>query len=318
MTERGPYAETGGSSSRRHTLGLMLGMGAWRWLPGVLAAADGAPVRFSISESLVTDVNLNDARAAMLVWIKQISASWELAIEFSPKIFDTAEEILRRARSGLVDAVGVNILEYRQIADVLDSSQIIVEAGAGGLDQYLLLAKQNSGIQHLGDLQGRQVTLLKVPKMCIAPAWLSTLLAAGHFGESEQFFGSVTAYTKVSRVVLPVFFGGIDACVTSKQGFDTMCELNPQVAKELRIVASSPPLVVNFDVCHKNFHDARREKFMKAQAGLRNSVAGRQIATLFQFDELVIRDVSCLAPALSILDAAERGRSSPGAGSQKK
>ena len=62
--------------------------------------------------------------------------------------------------------------------------------------------------------------------------WLSTILEEGHCGSSDQFFGSVTTDTKVSRVVLPVFLGQADACLTSKAGFDTMCELNPQVAKD--------------------------------------------------------------------------------------
>ena len=76
-------------SSRRRVLALMLG--ACRWLPGALPrasigatppASSGAPdgtapgsankpaVRLAISESLVSGVNLNDARAAMLIWLR--------------------------------------------------------------------------------------------------------------------------------------------------------------------------------------------------------------------------------------------------------
>ena len=40
----------------------------------------------------------------------------------------------------------------------------------------------------------------------------------------------------------------------------------------------------------------------------------RHAAMHFQFDELTIRDASCLAPALSVLDAADRARIRPGTG----
>jgi ABC-type phosphate/phosphonate transport system substrate-binding protein len=303
-------------TSRRHALALMLG--AWRCLPRALAAADAsAPIRLAISESMVADVNLNDARAAMAIWLKRIMVDLNLVIEFNPKVFDTTEEVLRRARSGQLDAVALNVVEYRQIADVLDSSQVIAETGAAGVGQYILLVKRNSGIQHLGDLRGRRLCTLKAPKMCVASAWLSTILDEEHLGQSEQFFGSVIADAKASRVVLPVFFGQADACLTSKRGFDTMCEMNPQVGKDLTAIASSPAMVLCFHAFRKNFRGIRREKFSGVFFNLRTSAAGRQLATLFQFDDLTVRDGSCLASALSVLDAAERVRNRQGAGSRK-
>jgi phosphonate transport system substrate-binding protein len=312
-----PVGETrSATSSRRHALALMLG--AWGWLPRALAAADpGAPVRIAISESTVADVNLDDARASMLIWIKRVMLDWNVTIELDPKVFDTTEEILRRARRGQVDSVAVNLLEYRQIADVLDSTQIVIEAGDSGPDLYILAAKRDSGIQHLSDLRGRRLCTWKAPRMCLAPAWLTAILDEGHFGPSEQFFDSATTETKPARVVLPVFFGQADACITSKRSFDTMCELNPQVAKDLTAIASSPVMVPLFYCFHKNYHSANRERFVKALTGLRASAAGRQIATLFQCDGLTTADASCLADGLGILDAAERARNRRGAGGRK-
>jgi phosphonate transport system substrate-binding protein len=302
--------------SRRQTLALMLGAGPW--LRSARAAADtGAPIRLAISDSLVADVNLNDARAAMLIWIKRMTSEMNLAVEINPRVFDTAEEILRRVRSGQLDAVALNVIEYRQIADVLDPGEIIAEADATGLEQYILLARRNSGIQHLSDLRGRRLCMLKAPKMCVAGAWLTAILAEGHFGPSEQFFGAMTADSKASRVVLPVFFGQTDACLTTKRSFDTMCELNPQVGKELTVIASSPVMEVTFYIFHKNDHGVSRERFAKAYADLPNSVAGRQLATLFQFDRLVVKDIACLAPALAVLEAVDRARGRRGAGGRK-
>lgn len=316
-TARQSAQTSAAAPSRRRALALTLA--AMRWLPGVLAAASAdAPVRLAISESLVTDVNLNDARAAMLIWLKRMMADLNVVIEFNPKIFDTTEEILQRARRGQLDTVALNVVEYRQIADVLDPSQIIAEAGAPGLGQYVLLAKRSGGIQKLGDLRGRRLCLLKAPKMCVANAWLSAILEEAHLGGSDQFFGSVITETKASRVVLPVYFGQADACLTSKRSFDTMCELNPQIAKGLTVIASSPAMVVTFYVFHKNYHGVSRERFAKVYSALPSSAAGRQVATLFQFENLVPKDIGCLADALSLLQKWDRVRGRPGAANRKR
>jgi phosphonate transport system substrate-binding protein len=306
--------ETRSTRSRRQALRILLG--ACGSLP-LLDADSSAPVRLAISESLVADVNITDARAATRIWINRLMTDLDIKVELSPRVFDTTEEIIRRARTNTFDAVALNVVEYRQIADCLDPSQIIVETGVGGLAQYVLLAKRNSGIQHLSNLHKRGLCILKSPKMCVASAWLTTILEESHCGPAGQFFASVTAESKISRVVLPVFFGQTDACLASKQGFDTMCELNPQVAKDLTVIAASVPLVVNLYIFHKKFHGMSREKFAKVYMDVPSSPAGHQVATLFQFESLAMKDVTALGPALALLELADRAQGGRDAGARK-
>ena len=155
------------------------------------------------------------------------------------------------------------------------------------------------------------------PKMCLAPVWLSVLLEQGGFGPAERFFGSVLPATKSSRVILPVFFGQADCCLTSKRGFDTMCELNPQVGRELVALASSERMMVSFYIFRRNYRDAEREKLIRAISDLRNSPGGQELATLFQFEELSVRDASSLTTALQLLDRADRLRMRPAAGDRQ-
>ena len=300
--------------SRRLALALLCGAGPC--LTKTLSATDaGQPIRLAISESVVGDVNLNDARAAMTVWVKRLTEDLSVAVD--PKLFNTTQEIVDLARRGQLDAMAINVIEYRQIAALLDPSQIVTSGGAAGLEQYLILARQNGNVRQFGDLKGRRICSLKTPRTCVAPAWLATLLEEDHYGPADQFFSSMVTDAKFSRVVLPVFFGQIDACLTTKRGFDTMCELNPQVAGGLRAIASSPAMVVNFYIFRKGYQGVGREKLIKAILNLPSTVAGKQLATLFQFEDLGIRDASCLASGLDVLMAAERANGRRGAGGRK-
>jgi phosphonate transport system substrate-binding protein len=269
-------------------------------------------VRIAVSESLVADVNINDARAAMTTWLKQMMKDLKYEIEYSPRVFDPPEEIFSRARSGRLDAVALNILEYRQIADCLDPGEIVAEASSVGWDWYVLLAKQENEPAQLSHLRGKRLCILKAPKMCVAPAWIGNLLDAAHLGTPERYFGSIATETKISRVILSVFFGQTDACITTKASFDTMCEMNPQVGRTLRIVAMSAPMVVTFYVFHKSFHSEARQDFTRILSELRKSAAGRQLATLFQFEQLSVLDARCLESGLNELDLADRSRAKRG------
>jgi phosphonate transport system substrate-binding protein len=298
--------------SRRQALALALG--ASRWLPEVSAAEMPAPIRLAVSESTVVEVHLNDARAAGKMYLQRLSQENDIRLDYNPKIFESSGEILDRARRGVLDAVALSILEYRQVAGLLDSSQIVVSTGTKGRIEYVILVKRNGVIKKVDDLRGRSLVMQKGYKMCVAPFWLSALFPEGQHGLAEEVLGSAGRETNLSRVVLPVFFGKVEACLTLKQGFDTICELNPQVAKELQVLAISPEIVVSLYAFSKKFRGAQREKFIKALSSVEATAAGQQLATLFQFDQLHVTDGACLAPTLEVIEKAERARNRAGNG----
>jgi phosphonate transport system substrate-binding protein len=297
-------------SSRREALAVLLGAGGL--LPVVFAGETGPSIRFAVSESMLGDVNINDARVATQFWIKRISADANIAVD--PKVFSSTQEIADRIRSNELDVVALNTLEYRQLASLLDPSQIVTSTSGDGVEQYLILARKNGAAKHVGDLQGRRLALLKNNKMCLAPAWLSCLLDAGHYGAPERFFASISADAKVSRVILPVFFGQIDCCLTSKHAFSTMCEMNPQLGRELEIVAASPPVIVGFYVFRKNYPNALKEKLLNGILHLCNGAGGNELAELFQFGKLRVMDAGSLTSAMNILEQADRARARQGGG----
>jgi phosphonate transport system substrate-binding protein len=292
-------------------------LAAYPSLRMLTAAEASPPIRLAISETMVTDVNLSDARIAMETWLKRIQADLAVTLQYDARVFVTTEEIVSRIRTGQLDAAALNVVEYRSIAEMLDPTDLLVGSGTSGPDNYLLLVRRDSAFKKVANLRGSRLTLLTSPKMCAARAWLATLLDEAQCPPAEEFFAAMTPDTKVSRVLLPVFFHQTESCLVSKRGFETMCELNPQVEKELTPIAISPVLVTCFYAFRKNYRGSGREKIVNLHKTLLSGAAGRQLAMLFQFDELTVRDASCLASGLSILDRAERIRSKTAPGGRK-
>ena len=129
--------------------------------------------------------------------------------------------------------------------------------------------------------------------------------------------GKVTKHEKLSRgVVLPVFFRQADACVVARRGFDAMVELNPQLDKQLRVIATSPKFVPATMVYHKDCPAERKTMLSNLLRDLHVSEAGRQAQMLFNFREFVVIDASLLQPSLDLLAKAARLKARAGGARQ--
>lgn len=270
-----------------------------------LHGTEESPVRLAISETLLTGVNVNDARAAMVVWVNRLGREFGMKVEFPAQIFLEKRELMDRVRRRQLDAVAINAIEYRELAVNLDETVIVGDA-AGGYFEYVLLVRRGAGIRRLADLRGRSLMLADSPHTCLAPAWLATLAAAESSGAALDFFGPISRQMKPSQVILPVFFGQADACLTTRREFLVICELNPQVSQKLDVLAASPELVSTCYGFRRDYRGAYRKEMIAAITGLNTRPAGQQIRTLFQYSELVERDASCMARSVALLDSVDK------------
>jgi phosphonate transport system substrate-binding protein len=80
-----------------------------------------------------------------------------------------------------------------------------------------------------------------------------------------------------------------------------MCELNPQVGRELRVLTNSPNLVPSAFLFRSGFPAAEQEACLKEFTHAHLSVMGQQILTVFQTERLEERPASVLDSALELL-----------------
>ena len=268
-------------------------------------SVDPAPpaLRIAISESIAGEVNGNDLRAAIKAWAEAVFR--QTGIRIAPEVCTTAQ-LVQRVRSGQVDGFSLNVLEFARVAGYAAHEIVVDENDLADGPEYVLLVHQSSGIQSLADLRGRSILLHQNQRTCLDRIWLDTQLASAHLGPADTFLGRLEISPKLSRVVLPVFFRQADACLVTRQGFATMCELNPQLAKQLRPLATSAKLLMTFRAFHKDSPPETRRRFLTAVTDLHKTVEGRQALMLFGSTRLVAADVAVLRSALDLLHAYER------------
>jgi phosphonate transport system substrate-binding protein len=309
----------GKQMTRRHCMGMMAAAATSLLAPRYCDGEKERPVlRLAVSAETLAGANLNDARTAYKVWLREIHAEFGyVTAEPVPEVFINSEDLVRGVRQGTLDCYGGTALEFAKLVDLTDPDSLVIEDYLADGMEYVLLVHSGSRFNQVADLRGAQVVSHLHRDMVLLPAWLRILLAAKNLTAPENFFASLKLINNVNQVVLPVFFRRVDAACLARRSWETAVELNPQLGRDLRALEVSPkviPIVFGF----------RRDTTAIARQALINSIqhvtsvpAGRQIVALYQSSGFVVKPVSVMKGTLEIVRQFERlsaKRFSPGKG----
>jgi phosphonate transport system substrate-binding protein len=262
------------------------------------------PVRFAFSSRMFSDVNENDAKASIKAWALALARERHVPMNAEPIILSGIADLKQSLRSRSIDGAAVTTEEYLSLEPELQGTNLFMSFTDGRFTEtYLLLVHADSGISDLRGLRGRSVVCFDNARMSLAPLWLDTILSEQEQDPAAAYFGQRLKASKLAKVVLPVFFHQQDACLVTRRGFETMCELNPQVRAQIRVLITSPELVPTVGFLRRDYDSPLRNALLTALRGVENSAAGTQVLTLFQIDQFQEAPASLLNTARKLVAA---------------
>lgn len=271
--------------------------------PAAAAAESPPPIRIALVQRMFVEVNENDARAAMIAWANTMGRERGIPVVLEPNFLTSTEEVRQAFRRGTIDAVTLPADDYWALRLAPPEGPFIAGVVDGSLEEeYVLVVRKDRGLDSLPQLRGRSLIVYDNPRACLAPIWLETLLLEQNRERMPEFFGRVGHNSRLSRVVLPVFFGQADAALVTLRGFRLMSELNPQVGEQLFMLAVSPPVLPVVFCFRPGFNSPYRAKLLQAVNTFHQTSAGQQTLTLFQTDRLAECPVEAIASACAMLD----------------
>lgn len=266
------------------------------------------PFRFSFSTSLFKHLNENDAKAALKAYSQALLKEKGVEVSPEPMLLDGAAAIGEALRNRQVEIASLLTLEFLALEPALQPAHVIISMIQGQTcEEYLILVRRDGPAKAVADLKGRHLMLYDDARASLAPAWLEVLAQQAHeAGGATEFFGRIEPADKLSRIVLPVFFGQADACLATRRGFDTMMELNPQLGKSLVAVAVSPKLIPAVACFRPDYEPDKYRKVRDLLLDVRHYPAGKQLLNLFAADSLVEAPISCLDSTRELLQQSGR------------
>jgi ABC-type phosphate/phosphonate transport system substrate-binding protein len=294
--------------TRRQVLSIMAAAAAVALTDGrCRAESEMHPLCFAVSAETLAGANLNDARAAYKIWLREIYGQLgNYTAEPVPDVFIASEDLVRGVRQGTLDCYGMTALEFAKVVDLTDPDSLVVEDYMADGMEYVLLVHSGSRFKQLADLRGAQVLSHLHRDMVLLPTWLSAMLAADNLPAPEHFFGSNKLIGSLNQVVLPVFFGHGDGALLARRSWETAMELNPQLGHDLRVLAVSPKVIPILFGFRRNANPNARKALIDSIQRVYSVPAGRQIIALYQSTAFVVRPVSAMKGTLDLIRQHDR------------
>jgi phosphonate transport system substrate-binding protein len=210
-------------------------------------------------------------------------------------------------RTNRIDGVGLTALEYARLSHSQKFERLgIATSGGRVTESYVLLVRQGGRIEHLSQLKGCSLNLLDSPRASLATIWLDNELMQSSQGRCVTFFKTINTREKAQSVILPVFFGQVDACLTTSNSFQVMTEMNPQIGQQLRVLAASPEVIPSFFAFTAREGTSVQPELIRAMTRMHENVAGKQMLTLVKADRVVEGPLTWLGPSLEMIACHDR------------
>lgn len=274
---------------------------------GNTAAEEIYPITFGFSQSILgANINANDATAAVKTWTRSLTETAAIPADPRPIVFDNLRLMYQAFEEETAEVFFITLPELYPVLNGVDDKVMLIPVTNGTTtEQYLLLANKSLGITAPKQLEGKDLIIFLNSRTSLAPYWLGISMAESETHLHKDFFTRVTKVSKLNDAVLPVFFNKAAACLVSKNGFETLAELNPQIAKQLDIILQSPEYVPSGLFFRKGYESPIKDRIISDLDEWLVSSSGKQLLTIFQLDNLAIENSSSLKSSLELLHKYE-------------
>lgn len=275
--------------------------------PRVAHGPDAVPVHVAYTVNIFRQMAENDIKAAITVWGRALADEMAVDSYADVEVFPDAETVVRLFEAKRADLGSLTMRDYLQFEDRLDIEPIFAVTQEGvSTVEYVILVRRESGYKKLADLRGTDLRSFDSPRTSLAMPWVEVLLAEQGVRSAADFFSRIESATKLSAVVLPVFFGQAKACLVTRDGFQAMVELNPQVGRDLRVLEESPSVVPMISFLRRDYRPYFRQNLIDSIVDLDSSAAGRQILDMMQCGGVAILPPDALDTSRAVMQKWNR------------
>lgn len=244
-------------------------------------------IRSGFISRMFSEVDRGDAKAAIKVWGDIISKDMGTNYTNETTVFDSVSQVVEFLQNRRGDMV---VLAPRQLFEVEEIVPLEPIGVAVMCDKWLipdlLLARADSGINGIADLKGKRLLIDDFGGRGTSRRWLDLELRKAGLPPSQRHCLRVTELYDPGKVVTPVFFKQADACIVRGTSFSVMTELNPQLARSLKIIGSSAPFISGVVAFSRSIGSDKRQALLKTIFRLHAHPKGSQILMLFKIDQV--------------------------------
>lgn len=290
----------------------------WRWLPPLAvaavvagaapgaapaatqSAAAGEQLRLGMTTSVIESVSAADARAAAVLWAEGIASAVGLYRSVDGAIFNSLDEAVRAVNEGRTEILVLSSPEYLEAEKRLACHPAMAYEIMGEVTQeFVLVAKRGRSALAPG---GASVAMfLQNPKAELSHIWADTYFHETGVPRGLNAFASVRPMDRKGRATMAVFFGQADYAIDTRSAFASTVELNPQVGRDLEVVAHSDALLPGLVCLSDRMSAELRRRYIEAAVHMHDQVRYRQSMIVMRVSRIVAWEARYLDTTRALL-----------------
>lgn len=277
--------------------------------PGPTAQAPDAVLRFGLTNAVVENASPSDARAAALMWAEGISGSVGLFNAAEAVVYGTLEEAVRSLESGASDMVVLSALEYLTVEKTIRCHPgFVYEVLGEAMQEFVLVGHKGAVLPPR--VSDKTIAVFSTNRQAetLPHVWADTHLRETGHPAGLKTFAQARPMDKRGRATMAVFFGQADFGVDTFTAFESTIELNPQVGKDLAILARSAPLLPGLVCLSDRMTPALRQRYIDRATHLHEQTRYRQALTIMRVTRLLPWDAHFLDSARQLMAKAGHER----------
>ncbi len=232
---------------------------------------------------VIADVDQRDAQATLELLTSRISRN--LGLNTTPRvtIYPDMKRLMDAVRRDELEVISIPSIDYLRLRDrsLLVPSFVPMHVDGTGL-HFILITRTDSGIRSLADLKGKTVLAISSSKLEVGNVWLEYLLLKEVKESPASFFRQFKETAKLSQAIMGVFFRQADAALVTRAGLDSAKMLNPQIARQLRVIAESNELCDSITCFPAKSTEKMRRALLNAVLKITDDPSGKQLLTILQ------------------------------------
>lgn len=249
------------------------------WLMADSAVSEAEPTRRPVIKSGVSVETLYNSSITdtEIVFRKAMNALLEEIDEsFSAKIYLDGELLVRDFKEGKLDVLVIDSLSFLELDDIVPQDRrFLIQIGPSLKQRFLILAGNKNKEAAFSSLRGGRVSIGGGRK--VAKRFLDVTLLQHGLPVSEVFFSEVDNAKTINTAIIDLYFGKIDVAVVPQFGYELALELNPELGRSIKILATSDSMINEVVGVRPGFPKERLEKLRPYFLNM----SGKRIERLF-------------------------------------
>jgi phosphonate transport system substrate-binding protein len=232
---------------------------------------------------VIADVDPRDAQVTLELLTNRIARNLALDTLAKVVIYPDMKKLMDAVRHQELEVISMPAIEFLRLRDKseLIPSFVSMHTDGTGL-HFILITRNDSGIRSVADLKGKTVLGISADKLEVGHVWLECLLLKEVQEAPATFLRQFKETKKQSQAIMGVFFRQADAALVTRAGLDSAKMLNPQIERQLRVIAESSELSDSISCFQAKLSGKVRSALINAVLKITNDTSGRQLLTIVQ------------------------------------